>query len=129
MRAARISVSTRKFGLTDIPIPQPIADHVRIRVKAAGVCLSDVHFLQGMISPGYLVGDEVTLGHEVAGEIDSLGEGVADWKVGDRVLVCAGVRDERDRVTTLGFDYDGGFAEFIVVDPNMPRRDSRSPSI
>jgi D-arabinose 1-dehydrogenase-like Zn-dependent alcohol dehydrogenase len=116
MRAARISISTRNFRLEEVPIPMPRVGQVRIHVKAAGVCLSDVHFLQGIISPGYLVGNEVTLGHEVSGIVEALGENVQDWSIGDRVIVCAGVRDSQGRVTTLGFDYDGGFAEFMVAD-------------
>ena len=115
MRAGRITVSTRKFRLEDVPVPTPGIGQVRIEVKAAGVCLSDVHFLHGIISPRYLQGDEVTLGHEVSGIIESLGDGVIGWNVGARVIICAGVRDSKNRVTTLGFDYDGGFAEFIVA--------------
>ena len=116
MRAARLKVSTREFALTDVPIPIPSSGQVRIKVKAAGLCLSDLHFLSGILSPGYLVGDEVTLGHEVAGVIDELGPNVKEWSVGDRIIVCAGVRDTQNRVTTLGFDYDGGFAEFTIAD-------------
>ncbi|HEX7405741.1 MAG TPA: zinc-binding dehydrogenase [Candidatus Nanopelagicaceae bacterium] len=116
MRAARILISSREFRLVDIPVPSPGLGQVRIDVRAAGVCLSDVHLLTGVITPAYLIGDEVTLGHEIAGVIEEIGESVEDWSVGDRVIVCAGVRDENNRVTTLGFDYDGGFAEFIVTD-------------
>jgi len=83
---------------------------------AAGVCLSDVHLLTGVLTPAYLEGDVVTMGHEVAGVIDHVGAEVTKWKIGDHVLVCAGVRDAKSRVTTLGFDYDGGFAEFVVTD-------------
>ena len=93
MKAGRITVSTRQFAMTEIAIPQTPAGHVRIAVKAAGVCLSDVHFLSGIISPAYLDGDVVTLGHEVAGVIDELGDGVHSWNLGDEVIVCAGVRD------------------------------------
>jgi 2-desacetyl-2-hydroxyethyl bacteriochlorophyllide A dehydrogenase len=115
MKAGRITVSSRKFEVKDVPIPAPRHGEVRIKVGAAGVCLSDVHFLDGTLSPGYLVGDEVTLGHEVAGTIDQLGEGVHTYQVGDRVLVIAGERNERNQITTLGFDYDGGFAEYVVT--------------
>jgi D-arabinose 1-dehydrogenase-like Zn-dependent alcohol dehydrogenase len=116
MRAARILISKREFRLVDVPVPTPGPGQVRIKVRAAGVCLSDVHLLQGLITPGYLSGDEVTLGHEVAGVIEEVGGSVGAWSIGDRVIVCAGVRDKRNRVTTLGFDYDGGFAEFTIAD-------------
>ena len=115
MKAGRITVSSRKFEVKDVPIPAPRHGEVRIKVGAAGVCLSDVHFLDGTLSPGYLIGDEVTLGHEVAGTIDQLGEGVHTYQVGDRVLVIAGERNEKNQITTLGFDYDGGYAEYVVT--------------
>lgn len=115
MRAGRIKVSNRKFEVKEIPTPDAGAGEVRIKVGAAGVCLSDVHFLDGTLNPGYLKSDEVTLGHEVAGTIDQIGPGVASLQVGDRVLIIAGERNERNQITTLGFDYDGGYAEYVVA--------------
>lgn len=116
MRAGRIQISTRRFRVVDVPIPTPSPSQVLIKVKAAGVCLSDVHLLTGILTPGYLVGDEVTMGHEVSGVIEEVGAAVTGWSTGDRVVVCAGVRDDQNQVTTLGFDYDGGFAEYVVSD-------------
>ena len=87
MRAGRITVSTRAFAVVDVPTPDAGAGQVRIKVAAAGVCLSDVHFLEGILSPGYLVGDCVTLGHEVAGVIDQIGAGVSGITLGDRFVV------------------------------------------
>jgi D-arabinose 1-dehydrogenase-like Zn-dependent alcohol dehydrogenase len=115
MKAGRVTVSTRKFAMTEIAIPNPPSGYVRIAVKAAGVCLSDVHFMSGIISPAFLNGDVVTLGHEVSGVIDELGDGVHTWKVGDEVIVCAGGRDELGRIHTQGFDYDGGFADYVII--------------
>ncbi len=119
MKAGRIHVPTRKFEVKEIPTPTPSDDEVRIKVGAAGVCLSDVHFLDGTLSPGYLKGDEVTLGHEVAGTIDALGPSVQGFNVGDRVLVIAGERNENNQITTLGFDYDGGYAEYVITKPSL----------
>lgn len=115
MKAGRIRVSTREFAVKDVPTPTAQTGEVRIKVGAAGVCLSDVHFLDGTLKPGYLHGDEVTLGHEVAGEIDQIGDNVSNFKVGDRVLVIAGERNEKNQITTLGFDYDGGYAEYVIA--------------
>jgi len=78
-----------------------------------------VHFLDGTLKPGYLQSDEVTLGHEVAGTIDQLGDGVSDLKVGDRVLVIAGERNDKNQVTTLGFDYDSGYAEYVIAKSSL----------
>ena len=122
MKAGRIKVSTRKFEVKDVPIPIAGIGQVRIKVGAAGVCLSDVHFLDGTLKPGYLHGDEVTLGHEVAGTIDQIGEKVSGFKVGDRVLVIAGERNAKNQITTLGFDYDGGYAEYVIAKDSLIRK-------
>ena len=119
MKAGRITVSTRKFEVKEIPTPIAGKGEVRIKVGAAGVCLSDVHFLDGTLSPGYLKGDEVTMGHEIAGTIETLGEGVHKYKVGDRVLVIAGEYNENNQITTLGFDHDGGYAEYVVTKASL----------
>jgi D-arabinose 1-dehydrogenase-like Zn-dependent alcohol dehydrogenase len=87
MKAGRITVATRNFEVKEVPTPTAQSGQVRIKVGAAGVCLSDVHFLDGTLKPGYLKSDEVTLGHEVAG--------------------------------TLGFDYDGGYAEYVIAKQSL----------
>jgi 2-desacetyl-2-hydroxyethyl bacteriochlorophyllide A dehydrogenase len=115
MRAGQITVSTRAFAVVDVPTPVAGAGQVRIKVEAAGVCLSDVHLLEGILSPGYLDGDQVTLGHEVAGVIDQVGAGVTSSAVGDRVVVIAGQRNAASQITTMGFDYNGGWAEYVVT--------------
>lgn len=115
MRAGRITVSTRAFDVVDVPTPDAGSGQVRIKVAAAGVCLSDVHFLEGILSPGYLAGDHVTLGHEVAGVVDQVGAGITGVAVGDRVVVIAGERNAALQITTMGFDYDGGWAEYVVT--------------
>ena len=115
MRAGQITVSTREFAVVDVPTPEAGAGQVRIKVAAAGVCLSDVHFLEGILSPGYLDGDHVTLGHEVAGVVDQVGPGVTTSAIGDRVVVIAGERNAAQQITTMGFDYNGGWAEYVVT--------------
>jgi D-arabinose 1-dehydrogenase-like Zn-dependent alcohol dehydrogenase len=119
MRAGRITVSTRAFDVVDVPTPDAGAGQVRIKVAAAGVCLSDVHLLEGILSPGYLVGDHVTLGHEVAGVVDQVGAGITGVAVGDRVVVIAGERNAAHQITTMGFDYDGGWAEYVVTKADL----------
>lgn len=115
MLAARLNVKTHQLRMAQVPVPEPARGQVRIRVGAAGVCLSDVHLADGTLSPLYLPGDEVTLGHEVAGTVDALGEDVQGLTVGQRVLLQAGERDREDRVWTRGADYDGGYAEYALA--------------
>ncbi|BDZ48911.1 alcohol dehydrogenase [Frondihabitans sucicola] len=97
-----------------MPTPEAGPGQVRIAVRAAGVCLSDVHLIEGMLKPQYLPGDVVTLGHEVAGVVDQLGAGVTGVELGQRVLLQAG-EEQHGAVLTRGVDYDGGWAEFAVA--------------
>ncbi|MFJ6620835.1 zinc-binding dehydrogenase [Kitasatospora sp. NPDC091335] len=114
MLAGRLDVAKGAFAVEEVPVPAPGPGEVLIRVEAAGVCLSDVHLIQGMLKPLHLKGDKVTLGHEVAGTVHTLGEGVTTAAVGDRVLLQAG--ESRDGVVyTRGVDYDGGWAEYALA--------------
>ncbi|GAA0459196.1 alcohol dehydrogenase [Paractinoplanes deccanensis] len=125
MLAGRLNVYAGSFALEEIAEPHAGPGQVRIAVKAAGVCLSDVHLIQGIIKPFLLRGDTVTLGHETAGVIDEIGDGVTGLSVGQRVLLQAG--EERDgTVFTRGVDYDGGWAEHAVAtaDTVVPLPDS-----
>nr|WP_218280186.1 alcohol dehydrogenase catalytic domain-containing protein [Verrucomicrobium spinosum] len=75
-----VAPSTFEFG--DAPAPQPQQGEVLVDIKACGICGSDLHGMDGRsgrrIPP-------IIMGHEAAGEISAVGEGVTDWKVGDRV--------------------------------------------
>ncbi|MGC9665135.1 zinc-binding dehydrogenase [Planosporangium sp. 12N6] len=115
MLAGRLHITQRRFALETVPVPQPGPGQVRIKVAAAGVCLSDVHLVDGTLTPLYLDGDVVTLGHEVAGTIDALGADVEGWQPGQRVLLQAGEEDRRGTVYTRGVDYDGGWAEYALA--------------
>jgi D-arabinose 1-dehydrogenase-like Zn-dependent alcohol dehydrogenase len=114
MLAARLNPKTLTLSLDDVPTPEPGPGQVRIKVQAAGVCLSDVHLIEGSLRPLYLQQDAVTLGHEVAGTVDALGPEAAGYTVGQRVLLQAS--EERDGVVhTRGVDYDGGWAEYALA--------------
>ncbi|MFD8087258.1 alcohol dehydrogenase catalytic domain-containing protein [Kitasatospora sp. NPDC059722] len=114
MLAGRLDVTKGTFAVEEVPVPVPGPGEVLIKVEAAGVCLSDVHLIDGTLKPFYLPGDKVTLGHEVAGTVHTLGEGVTTAAVGDRVLLQAG--EHRDGVVfTRGVDYDGGWAEYSLA--------------
>jgi D-arabinose 1-dehydrogenase-like Zn-dependent alcohol dehydrogenase len=115
MLAARLHLPTRELRLEDVPVPEPGRGQVRIRVQAAGVCLSDVHLVDGTLSPLFLDGDTVTLGHEVAGVVDAVGAEVPQWSAGQRVLLQAGERRADGAVLTRGVDYDGGWAEYALA--------------
>lgn len=114
MLVGRMNFATKTFAMREVPVPDPDAGEVRVRVRAAGVCLSDVHLIQGVLNPLLLPGPEVTLGHEVSGEVDAVGAGVTGVAEGTRVIVGAGKHVD-GIVWTMGVDYDGGWAEYVVV--------------
>jgi D-arabinose 1-dehydrogenase-like Zn-dependent alcohol dehydrogenase len=110
-----------RFRVEEVPVPEPGPGEVLIKVGAAGVCLSDVHLIEGMLKPLFLRDEAVVLGHEVAGTVEHLGPGVSGPRPGDRVLLQAG--ELRDGITyTRGVDYDGGWAEYTLaaVDTLVP---------
>ncbi|WP_189743620.1 zinc-binding dehydrogenase [Streptomyces tendae] len=105
--------TSRTLRLEEVPRPQPGPGEVLVKVEAAGVCLSDVHLVDGTLTPLLLRGDTVTLGHEVSGTVAETGAGVTAWSPGQRVVLHAG--ESRDGVTyTRGVDYDGGWAEYAL---------------
>lgn len=132
MLAGRLNLRTRHFEVEEVPIPQPGPDEVRIAVAAAGVCLSDLHLIDGTLSPqGAPV--SVTLGHEVSGTVEALGSAVPDSvQPGQRVTLQAGQSCGRcdnclrrrpcARSLTRGVHYDGGWAEYTLarVDTLVP---------
>lgn len=72
-----------KWEVKEVPTPQPHANQVLLKIHASGICYTDVHITKG----GLGVKFPNTIGHEPAGEIVALGEGVTTRKVGDRVGV------------------------------------------
>jgi len=124
MKAARFDQTKRTLSVEDIPTPEPAPHEVRVRVQACGVCLSDVHLIDGSL-PGQL--DVVTPGHEPAGVIDAVGSAVPFWQPGQRVLMmagrtcrtcrwcAAGQPENCETVQIMGFSYDGAWAEYVVV--------------
>jgi len=83
----------------DIPVPEPKAGEVRVKVSAAGLNFSEIYNRKGLY-PRPL---PFTLGAEFAGEVDSVGEGVTEFRPGDRVATASGV---------------GGYAEYALAPAN-----------
>lgn len=72
-----------KIELRDTDVPEPAAGDVLVRVRACGICGSDLHFYHG----AFPAAPTVPPGHEFAGEIAEVGDGVSGWAVGDRVVI------------------------------------------
>ena len=95
--------------VSDYPVPEPVAGHVVIRVRASSFNYHDVFTVRGM--PGIKVRLPVVIGLDMAGEIAELGPGVTGWKTGDRVLV----NPLNKKKGLMGEMMDGGMAEYCLV--------------
>jgi propanol-preferring alcohol dehydrogenase len=106
--------------------PMPGPRQVRVRVLACGVCRTDLHIAEGDLP---LHRARVVPGHEVVGVVDRLGEGAARFSLGDRVGVawlrqtdgsCRFCRTGRENLCAsalfTGWDEDGGYADYAVID-------------
>ena len=126
MRAVQVSRPKGPFELVEREIPEPGAGSIRIKVQACGICHSDMYTKEGLL-PG--IKYPRVPGHEVAGVVDAVGSGVAQWKVGQRVGVgwhgghcgyCDSCR-RGDFLTcqvapqVTGISYDGGYAEYMIA--------------
>ena len=112
------------LNIAELPVPEPSAGEVRVRVKLAGICGSDSHIYRGH-NP--FAKYPRVIGHEFFGVIDAVGEGVDRSRMGERVSVdpviscghCYPCSIGKPNVCTslvvLGVHRDGGFSEYAVV--------------
>jgi L-iditol 2-dehydrogenase len=110
--------------IEEAPEPMPGPDDVKVRVRACSTCGTDVKISK--FGHHHIVPPRV-MGHEIAGEIVAVGNSVVDWRAGDRVQVIAAIpcgtcgECRRGRMTvctrqeSMGYHYDGGFAQLMVV--------------
>ena len=136
MKAARIVEPNKPLEIIELENPKPTGNEVIVKVKAVGVCHSDLHLWEG----GYDLGDgsfmkvtdrgvkyPVTPGHEIAGSIAKMGSAVTGFSEGDEVLVypwigegscpaCkAGNENLCDAPKSLGVFQDGGYADHVLI--------------
>jgi D-arabinose 1-dehydrogenase-like Zn-dependent alcohol dehydrogenase len=125
MRAVQVKEANGPFELVERDIPAPSAGKVLIKVQACGVCHSDAFTKLGAF-PG--IQYPRVPGHEVVGLVEKLGDGVANWRAGQRVGVgwygghcghCASCR-RGDFLTCAngqipGISYDGGYADYMIA--------------
>ena len=125
MKVAQVPKPGADFQIVQREIPKPGVGQVRIKVQACGICHSDVLTKEGAW-PG--IQYPRVPGHEVAGIIDELGDGVSQWKKGQRVGVgwhgghdgtCLSCRrgDFRNcqNLKIPGISYDGGYQQYMVA--------------
>ena len=140
MRALQLAapkpVGERPLALVELPVPQPGPGEVLLRVRACGVCRTDLHIVEGELPPHH---SPVVPGHQIVGEVAGLGEGAErlapggepgarPLDLGERVGVpwlhrtcgaCRFCRTGRENLCEnarfTGWDVDGGFAEYMAA--------------
>lgn len=130
----------RSFAYRDVAEPKIGDDDVLIRVKACGLCGTDLHIHDGEFGPRF----PLIPGHEFTGEVAAVGGEVTDWRAGDRVVAncnrscghCFYCRRGQylrcENLVAYGIQMDGGFAEFLrvragdvfAVPSNLPWREA-----
>ena len=119
-------IDSKPLRLIERPVPVPGRTQIRIRIHVCGVCRTDLHLAEGDLKPRH---DLVVPGHEVVGVVDRLGQGCERFTIGDRVGVpwlartcgvCRFCEAGSENLCTdprfTGWDVDGGYAPYTVVD-------------
>ncbi len=125
MRAlVKTKIEPGNIIFTEIDTPEPGEGQVRIKIKRSGICQTDnIYINEG----GFALKPPVVLGHEIAGVIDAIGDGVSGFAIGDRVItqttyhVCGKCRfckrgeyNHCPERKGIGSAANGGFAEYVV---------------
>jgi propanol-preferring alcohol dehydrogenase len=118
-------VETGPLRAVERDVPEPGPAEVRVRVRACGVCRTDLHLAEGDLTPRR---PAIVPGHEVVGTVDAVGTGASRFAAGDRIGVawlrgtcgrCRWCRTGRENLCPdavfTGWDADGGYAEYAVV--------------
>lgn len=126
MRAMVLEAPHQPLYLTELPVPHPGLGQVLLKVRACGVCHTDLHIVDGELTEPKL---PLVLGHQIVGEVVACGPGAERFRIGERVGVpwlggtdgtCpACLRGEEnlcDQPVFTGYTVDGGFAEYTVAD-------------
>ena len=125
MKAVRYYGPGQPFRLEEVDSREPGSGEVLVRVTASGMCHTELHFKSGLLDLGVA---PITMGHEVVGRIEAVGEGVSPERVDERVIVyyylgcleCAYCRVGDEHLcpnlrAEYGFISDGGYAEYVTV--------------
>lgn len=118
-RVAQVTRDSEPLRLDEVPVPEPGAGEILLRVTACGVCHTELDEIEGRTAPPRL---PVTPGHEVVGRVERLGPGARRHQPGDRLgvgWIHSGCGGEGENIApdfcATGRDVDGGYAEFMTV--------------
>jgi propanol-preferring alcohol dehydrogenase len=119
------AIETNPLALVDLPAPQPTRREVLVRVSHCGVCRTDLHVIEGELTPRK---SPVIPGHQVVGMVAELGADTVKFRVGSRVGVAwlhhtdgtceycrSGAENLCDNPSFTGYSVDGGYAQYIVA--------------
>jgi len=119
-------IEEKPLRLQEIPTPEPSDHEIRIKVHACGICRTDIHLAEGDLP---LKKSPLILGHEVVGVVDKVGKDVTSFQAGDRAGVAwlnhacgrcefclSGMENLCTSARFTGWDADGGYAEYTVLD-------------
>lgn len=101
------------FSVADKEVEPPQAGNVRIKVAYCGVCGTDVHIYHGMMDKRVQM--PITIGHEMSGTIDAIGEGVEGFKIGEKVVVRP-LDNRGEKPSDKGFSHICEDLKFIGID-------------
>jgi alcohol dehydrogenase, propanol-preferring len=126
MRAMRLHAAGTPLAADELAVPKPGPLQVLLRVRACGVCRTDLHLADGELPA---IPFPITPGHEIVGTVVEAGSGVSRFRAGDRVGVpwlgetCGvcqfcrrGLENLCDRARFTGYTLDGGYADYAVAD-------------
>jgi alcohol dehydrogenase, propanol-preferring len=118
-------VETNPLVLSDVPLPRPAEDQVLVRVRACGVCRTDLHVVEGELPPRK---SPVIPGHQIVGIVEKTGNSARRFRNGDRAGIAwlqstcgqcefcrAGKENLCERAGFTGYTADGGYAEYAVA--------------
>jgi len=124
LKAARFHEVKKPLRIEDVPFREPGPEELLVRIRASGICHSDLHAMDGVIPYG---STPITPGHEGAGVVEKIGANIQDLKVGDHVVLrfvmscgacvpCVqGTDNLCKKLRFLGFEENGTFAEYATV--------------
>lgn len=125
MQAMVLEKQGEKLKMVDLPIPNPSAHQVLIKIQACGICRTDLHVMDGDLKYPHL---PLILGHQIVGIIEELGKEVNHLQIGERVGVpwlgqscghCTYCRSQRENLCDdarfTGYQLNGGLAEYCVA--------------
>jgi propanol-preferring alcohol dehydrogenase len=118
-------IESNPLALAERPIPEPGDNDILVRIRACGICHTDLHVIEGELPQKK---SPLTPGHQIVGIVERAGKNVSNHRIGDRVGVpwlystcgeCEYCRSEKENLCEgakfTGYDVDGGFAEYVLV--------------